>query len=126
LLLRPQRTALAMSTPTLSPNISVIPDQENGSDQLHKLDGEDVVDEVQCQESTTWEKVKAKARVEIVRIVSIVIILLASFVCIGLDVERTLFISLVTLLLGILLESPLSIKQMDGAKEAIIKRFVRE
>ena len=55
------------------------------------------------------EKRRAQGKQEIVRLVGILFILLASIVCIGLKIQTELFISIISLLIGVLLDSPLSI-----------------
>lgn len=51
----------------------------------------------------------AGTRRESVRLVGLLVIVLASIVCIGLDVDRQFFTNIVTLILGLLMKSPIEV-----------------
>ena len=127
-------TEPSMQEPTSPKHNSVITERETGStEHLNSqstendaVDGitfiieekEDPKDTVQ-HNNKKWPKIKEhmilRAKQDIVRLVGILLIIIACIVCIGLKVQADFFTPIVTLLIGIIIESPLSSKVSNGS-----------
>ena len=82
-------------------------DEMDDPENIDASDGQHV--NIDCCCSGSGQQIMAGARRESVRLVGFLIIVLASIVCIGLDVDRQFFTNIVTLILGLLMKSPIEV-----------------
>ena len=85
-----------------------VPERRGSEDsEVDTTDGQHV--NIDCCCSGSGQKIMAGTRRESVRLVGLLVIVLASIVCIGLDVDRQFFTNIVTLILGLLMKSPIEV-----------------
>lgn len=132
-------TSLNMPVPMYPRTSSITTDEEIGSTLPHntlcddQLDGATTVmiitsgdedekvneiDGVEAQSIRSWDRVKqhltltkSRAKQDSVRLMGLLAVLIACIVCIGLKIQAEFFMPVVTLLVGIIIESPLAVRK---------------
>ena len=74
-------------------------------------------DEEEVHSKRSWDKIKehliltkSRAKQDVVRLLGLLAVLIACIVCIGREIKAEFFMPIVTLLVGIIIESPLTVR----------------
>ena len=93
-----------------TPSIAVITEEDNmdGGGRRRKPKKTSHWDVLREKINCSLTETKTTAKKDIIRLIGLLVIIIGCMVCIALKIETTLFISTFSLLVGYLLESPLS------------------
>ena len=93
-------------------------DEVDGATTVMIIRGDGEIDEeVESQSKKSWDRIKehltltkSRAKQDVVRLLGLLAVLIACIVCIGREIKAEFFMPIVTLLVGIIIESPLTVR----------------